>query len=307
MVFVNRACACLSLLIVPAATCLGQAPKGSDDAMQRLTTDGHFKERPQWSPDGSRLLLTMHRGASIAMYVWTRESPATQRLTTRQEPEFDGAWSPDGRSIAFTFDKASPNQGNQEIYVCDADGTRSRPIAVDRGTLSHEEWPSWSPDGQSLVYVSTRDGNQELYVCRASGGDERRLTNDAALDTHPTWSPDGRQIAFATNRWGDWELALVDAAGGQVRRLTTSRGLDDYPAWSPDCRRLAFTSNRDGNLEIYTLELPQSESSVEHAINVSLHSAIDNFPTWSAGGGLTWVSNRRGGFDLYHRPGADRK
>jgi TolB protein len=263
----------------------------------RLTHDGFFKERPHWSSDGKRLLFTMHRGSTISLYVWNREAMAAQRLSTRQEPEFDGAWSPDGTKIAFTFDKTSPNQGNQEIYVCEADGAQPRQIAGDSGTLSHEEWPSWSPDGNSLVYVSTRHGNAELYISRSSGGDERRLTNDPALDAHPAWSPDGKQIAFATNRWGDWELALVDATAGTVQRLTTSAGLDDYPAWSPDGRCIAFTSNRSGNLDIYVLTIATGD-----VTNISQHPSLDNFPAWSPDGGLTWVSNRSRGFDLYSLP-----
>ena len=261
---------------------------------ERLTHDGHFKERPDWSPDGVKLLFTMHRGSNIAQYIWTRDTAKAQKVSTRQDPEFDGVWSPDGKSIAFTFDKASPNQGNQEVYVCDVDGQQLRAVAVDSGTLSHEEWPSWSPDGVSLVYVSTRHGNPELYVCKAAGGDERRLTSDPALDAHPAWSPDGKSIAFATNRWGDWELALLDVTTLGVRRLTSSRNLDDYPAWSKDGKRLAFTSNRGGNLDIYTLDL-----GTQQVINVSNHAAIDNFPTWTPDGGLTWVSNRNQGFDLY--------
>jgi TolB protein len=260
----------------------------------RLTHDGHFKERPQWSADGARLLFTRHRGSTITQCVWLAASQQDQKLSARTDPEFDGTWSPDGKQIAFTFDKTSPNQGNQEVYVCDADGGQPRLVSGDRGALSHEEWPSWSPDGRQLTYVSTRYGNAELCVIAVSGGDERRLTNDPALDGHPAWSPDGKQIAFATNRWGDWELALVDVASGDVRRLTTSPGLDDYPAWSPDGRRLAFTSNRDGNLEIYQLDLASGQ-----ATNLSQHPAIDNFPTFRADGALTWVSNRQRGFDIY--------
>lgn len=260
----------------------------------RLTTDGHFKERPQWSPDGTRLLFTRHHGSTIAQYIWNSATQQEQRLGTRTEPEFDGTWSPDGKHIAFTFDKTSPNQGNQDVYLCDAEGLQSRQLSGDRGALSHEEWPSFSPDGNSIAYVSTRYGNAELCVIPVTGGDERRLTNDPALDAHPAWSPDGKQLAFATNRWGDWELALIDVASGDVRRVTSSPGLDDYPAWSPDGRRLAFTSNRDGNLEVYVLDLATNE-----AVNVSQHAAIDNFPSWRRDGALTWVSNRRRGFDLY--------
>jgi TolB protein len=177
------------------------------------------------------------------------------------------------------------------------------PAAVTQGTLSHEEWPSWSPDGKQFAFTSTRHGNQELYVADVEGGEWRRLTSDPAVDAHPAWSPDGRWIAFATSRWGDLEIALIQPDGRNLRRLTHSKGLDEYPSWSPDGKRLAFTSNRDGNLEIYVQPM-SGEGTPEpggggRAQNVTRNDAIDNFPAWTPDGRLGFVSNRDDGFDLY--------
>ena len=260
----------------------------------RLTTDGHLKQRPAWSPDGSWLAFTRHQGATIFLFLRSTDDAQEKRLTTSKDPEFDAAWSPDGKRLAFCFDKTVPNQGDMDVYTIGTDGEDPKPALTSAGKLSHEEWPSWSPDGQWLALSSTRDGNQEIYVVRPDGKDLRRVTSDPAIDAHPAWSPDGKQIVFATSRWGDLELAVVNTDGTGLTRLTESRGLDDYPAWSPDGRRIAFTSNRDGNLEIYTCE-----PAGENARNITAHSSIDNFPTWTPSGNLTFVSNRDGGFDLY--------
>lgn len=282
-----------ALPAIPTAARAGDEPPWE---FVRLTEDGHFKQRPAWSPDGQWLVFARHRGAGIFLYVRAADGSQERRLTDRTDPEFDAVWSPDGKRLAFAFDKTSPNQGDLEVYTVAADGTELHAAAVTEGALSHEEWPAWSPDGQWLAHTSTRDGNQELFVARPDGSQRRRLTNHPALDAHPAWSPDGKTIAFATDRWGDLELALIDVETLHVTRLTQSAGLDDYPAWSPDGRTIAFTSNRDRNLEIYAID-----ADGRNPRNLTNTPSLDNFPAWTPGGELTFVSNRDGGFEVYLR------
>ena len=283
-----------TLLVALAEVCF---PAQGQEGLVRLTQDGHLKQRPSWSPDGRWLAFTRHEGHAIAVYLRAADGSEEKRLTRRNEPDMDAVWSPDGRRLAFTLDKTAPNQGDMDVYTVGPEGEDLQPVLVSAGKLSHEEWPSWSPDGQWLALTSTRDGNQELYVVRPDGRDLRRLTSDPALDMHPAWSPDGQRIVFATSRWGDLELASIRPDGSDLVRLTTSPGLDDYPTWSPDGRQLAFVSNRAGNFEIFVCD-PQGQN----VRNVTQHPGIDTFPVWTPSGGLTFVSNRDGGFDLYLLP-----
>ena len=274
-----------------AAPSLAQPPDGP---LVRLTTDGLLKQRPAWSPDGKWLSFTRHEGATIFVFIRAADGSSERRLTKRTDPEFDAVWSPDGKRLALALDKASPNQGDIEVYTVAADGEDLKPVATTGSKLSHEEWPAWSPDGQHIAFTTTADDNQELYVAKADGSERKRLTSDPAIDAHPAWSPDGQQIVFATNRWGDLELARVQADGSGLVRLTESHGLDDYPVWSPDGKQIAFTSNRDGNFEIYTLD-----ADGKNPANRTQNPAQDNFPAWTPDGRLTFVSNRAGGFDIY--------
>jgi TolB protein len=290
--------------IVLGGVLAGFALHGDEPAgVRRLTQDGWLKQRPMWSPDGQWLVFARHRGSTITLWLRSADGQEERRLTDHKDPEFDAAFAPDGSRLLFAFDKASPNQGDIEIYSVPvdgkgpADGKGPVPVVTTRGQLSHEEWPSWSPDGKHFAFTSTRYGNQELCVAQADGEQETRLTSDPALDVHPAWSPDGRRIAFATDRWGDLEIAVIDRDGKGLSRLTESRGLDDYPAWSPDGKQLAFVSNRDGNLEIYV-----ADADGKHPRNVTRHPGIDTFPCFSPQGELTWVGQRASGFDLYQWP-----
>jgi len=54
--------------------------------------------------------------------------------------------------------------------------------------------------GSKIVFATDRDGNQEIYVMNADGRDQRRLTDNGAIDGAPVWAPNGRRIAFHSTR-----------------------------------------------------------------------------------------------------------
>lgn len=276
--------------------CLLAAAVGATagEPLQRLTTDGRFKQRPCFSPDGASVVFARHEAETIRLYRLDLATGQEQRLTDRTAPEFDAVYAPDGRSLYFAWDETTPNQGNIDVYKLTLEDRATTKIVGDAQGLSHEESPTCSPDGRWLAFTSTRDGNQELYVATAEGNELRRLTSDPAIDAHPAWSPDGRTIAFATNRWGDLEIALIDPDGSHLRRWTDSPGLDDYPVWSPDGKRLAFVSNRGGDLDIYVADVEGGEP-----VNVTRHPGWENFPAWRSDRELAYISNRDGGYDLY--------
>jgi TolB protein len=263
----------------------------------RLTHDGHFKQRPVWSPDGKQVVFTRQRGSKMGIVVMAADGSQETTITTGKLPQYDACWSPDCGRLAFTHVSQSGTQGNLDIHTCKLDGSDVRQFAGDMGKLSHEEYAAWSPDGKRIAFSSTFEGNQEIYVAAIEAPDRLRLTNDPAFDAHPAWSPDGGKIVFATNRWGDFEIASMDADGGNLTRLTESRGLDDYPVFSPDGEHIAFLSNRAGNYEIFVMDAGGARP-----VNATQHSAIDNFPAWTPDGKLAFVSNRADGFDIYVIP-----
>lgn len=280
----------VGLALCQCAWCDEPLPAG----WKQITHDGQFKQRPAWSPDGEKLLLTRHGVDSIQVIRCRADGTDEQHLFESPHPRLDAVYSPDGKRLAFTWDQVTPGQGDLELYLANADGAEPQPLFVTEGKLSHEEWVTWSPDGQWIACTSTRDENPELYRVKADGSERQRLTTDPANDVHPCYSPDGRQIVFATNRWGDFELAAYHLETGQITRMTESPGVDDYPAWSPDGRQIAFASLRSGDFEIYVIDADGA-----HPRNVTQRAGPDNFPTWSPQGELTFVSLRNGAWDVY--------
>ena len=116
------------------------------------------------------------------------------------------------------------------------------PLTTDPG---YEGEPTFSPDGQTIAYVSDRDGNFEIYLQQISGGPALNLTRNPAADIQPAFSPDGREIAFVSNRSGSSDIMhaapglplvggdiwVMPALGGPARRIVEN---GDFPSWTPD-------------------------------------------------------------------------
>jgi Tol biopolymer transport system component len=115
---------------------------------------------------------------------------------------------------------------------------------------SHDNFASWSPDGERIAFTSDRDGDYEIYTIRRDGTDLRRLTHTPGNDAHNAWSPDGEWIVFASERRGFkdesplhphnpqayGDLYVVRADGSEVRMLTDDQFEDGTPSFIPNAR-----------------------------------------------------------------------
>lgn len=107
------------------------------------------------------------------------------------------AWSPDGANLAYVL--ASPdgvaNKYRRTIWL--RRGTAA-PRRFSAGTGS-DRTPVWSPDGQTLAFVSNRGGDAQIYLIAIDGGEAEALTAVPTGASSPVWSPDGRFIAFVSS------------------------------------------------------------------------------------------------------------
>src|SRR6185437_2994544 len=158
MLYPPRWLACLGLLLLLGADA---PPVGKPGPLLRLTHDGLDKERPSWSPDGRVLLFARHErgGMHVWQYVLDTKVPGAvaRRLTDRKDPEYNGAFSPDGARILFAAITLSGTQGNLDVASINADGTGLKTVFAGVGPLSHQDWPSWSPDGRRFAFSSTHE------------------------------------------------------------------------------------------------------------------------------------------------------
>ena len=163
-----------------------------------------------------------------------RQPSVPIRLIASTKGDFAPSCSPDGQRIAFI----SRRTGNDEIWVCDADG--SNPVQLTSLEHLRNLDMHWSPDGQSIAFYASQGGNEDIYVVGANGGTPRQLTTEPSSDQSPTWSRDGRWLYFISNRSGVFQVWKMPAGGGEAIQATRSTVDVDKPLESHDGKSIYY-------------------------------------------------------------------
>jgi TolB protein len=194
--------------------------------------------------------------------------------------------------LAFVSDR----DGTKEIYLMDADGGRQRAVTANR---SINNFPGWSPNGDSIVFTSYRHRNQpNLFVTTRGRSSPQRLLKgfDPDLSQYRgVFDPTGNRLAVVTSDGGPSEIYLVRPNARKIHRITKNRTVDISPAWSPNGERIAFVSDRTGSPQIYVMD-----SDGGNARRLSYNGTYNTAPAWSPDGKWIAYETRVGGqFDIW--------
>ena len=129
---------------------------------------------------------------------------------------------------------------DEEVFVMDADGTNQRNLS---NNPEFDSFPDWSPDGEQIVFVSSRRRiGTNLFVMSADGGNVEQITRLKWV-TAPRWSPDGKRIAFETDDFEiERQVYVVDADGRKPWRVSSPKANTAMVlgGWSPDGRQILY-------------------------------------------------------------------
>ncbi|MDE2922520.1 MAG: amidohydrolase family protein [Acidobacteriota bacterium] len=217
-----------------------------------------------WTPD-SRSIVFWARGGLHRIDIETREVQsipfrvrATHRMKRALTFDFEAApetfrtkmlrWiqvSPDGDKIVFqSLGRLWTRSRNPET------GEVGEPRRLTTQDDHFEFYPSWSRDGQSIVYASWHDEDLgAVRIVPASGGEGRRLTPDPGFYLEPAFSPDGGTVVYRKSRSGgilsplwskDPGLYRIDASGESTPVRFSRSGSNPHFGADPD--RVYFTA-----------------------------------------------------------------
>jgi dipeptidyl aminopeptidase/acylaminoacyl peptidase len=297
---------------------------------RRFTMGDQVDAQPRWSPDGKSIAFISNRQEEKQpqLYLIPFGGGEARKLTDLQGEFGPFEWSPDGKRLVLQFRRKDPEAIEREkdeqkkelgvvyrridrlFYSEDAVGWYPRErwhlwiidvetgeaTQLTEGAVYDEKFPTWSPDGTEVAFLSNRTEDPDLdpdyvdlFVIPAEGGELRRIETPIGVKQHPVYSPDGQWIAYLgregrSDWWKNTLLWVVPAAGsaavsGVVRDLTgqhditaSSFTLNDIgsatmmpPTWSPDGRTLYVQMAQHGRtmLNAVSVEDGSLESVVE--------------------------------------------
>ncbi len=159
------------------------------------------------------------------LYVFDVAKKSLTQITSGDYDDSEPAWSPDSKSIAFTSNRSTPDPDatyNTDIWTVSANntdkGTHLTQITTNPGI---DNQPTWSPDGQSIAYVTMLDpklfdyATRHLAISPATGGPAKVLT--LTLDRNvssPRFSPDGKFVYFIVDDNGELQLRAAASPYG---------------------------------------------------------------------------------------------
>ncbi len=212
-----------------------------DTGLQMVRVAGAF---PAFSGDGKRLALTGGNFSHVDV-MNSDGSGRKQLYAGKARTIFSLSWAHRGEDwIAFSHGTAFQGpEGEVDLALIRPDGSGYHKVTQN---AANNAFPSFSPDGQQLVFRSGRDQAKNLYIMNRDGSGLRRLTQGKWTDTMVDWSPTGEWIAFASDRDGQFDIWLIKPEGSGLRKLIGGGGRHNHPHFSPDGQWLVFTSQRAG-------------------------------------------------------------
>lgn len=193
--------------------------------------------------------------------------------------------SPDGTRLAFVVGETN----SSKVWVSDL--TRDPPTSTrltDEGDPGRELAPIWTPDGESIVFTSSREGGASSGLFSRSWDGTGRVESldieipaGTARLSPNSWSPEGL-LALTVVRMSGSEpsidIAVVSLGNRELKFLFESAATESAPAISPQGDRIAYVSSgRNGPPNVYVERFPDGGGRVTI-------STDGESPSWSDDG-----------------------
>ncbi|MBI3262332.1 MAG: PD40 domain-containing protein [Acidobacteria bacterium] len=306
---------------------------------RRLTFEGRRAGEGYFSPDGTKIVFQSEREPGnpfYQIYVLDLRSGDTRRISPGIGKTTCAFFHPKTGDILFASTHHDPRSlelqkaelearksGKERRYGWDYDPEMDLYVANQTTSAlkrltnvrGYDAEGSYSPDGQWIVFTSTRDAFNrtltaseqkqlevdpsffaEIYIMRADGSGARRLTNVNGYDGGPFFFPDGSRIVW--RRFDEAGLIAdvwtMKPDGSGQRQVTDFKSMSWAPYLHPSGEYLFFASNKYGfeNFEVFIVDT----KGTKEPVRVTFTLGFDGLPVPSPDGKqLAWTSTRDGG------------
>jgi TolB protein len=205
-----------------------------------------------------------------------------------------------------------PIYASYDIFEADLKGNIVRQLTTGAG---YDAEATLSPNGDKIVFTSTRSGDLELYTMNIDGSDVRQITDELGYDGGAFFSPDGTKLVWRASRPQtqedqtkykdllsqglveptDIELFIANVDGTDKRQITTLGNANWAPFFHPSGEKIIFSSNhlseRGFPFNLYMINV--DGTGLEQ---ITFDDTFDSFPMFSNNGKyLVFASNRNNG------------
>lgn len=214
-----------------------------------------------WSPDGNYLAFESNRNSNnyYQIYLFDNNQGRIIRLTELAEcSNWAPVWSPDGTKLVFY---SNCEDDARDIYIMNRDGSGRKKLTSGS---AQNQFPAFSPDGNSITFTSTRSGSNQILLMNVDGSDQRVIADGCSS----TFSPDGNWLWFST-RCDDSDIKRVQTDGTHLSTIGSMFGHN--PVLSPDGLLVVFQANND----IWIMNIDGSDAN-----QLTSGDALDGAPSW---------------------------
>ncbi len=196
----------------------------------QLTHNAIWDRLPAWAPAGDWIVYSSdtRRDESLDLY-------RLRAIGTERQPFYSDGWrnsharySPDGNYVVFTSGPGVRDASTWEIRLFDRRNGQSRLLTQN---AVRDASPTFSPDSQRILYVTTIAGERALANMNLQGEEREALYTGPGRVWSASYSPDGQFIVATATQNGDDQLFLMTADGGSAQQITTGGGA--YASWIP--------------------------------------------------------------------------
>ena len=150
--------------------------------VKRMTNDSAIDTEARYAPDGKSFIFTSDRGGNAQIYRYDLTDGTTKRLTFRGAFNARGSLSADGKKLALVH---RPSGSSYRVAVQDLNTN----IVNILTPTSLDESPSFSPNGQMVVYATRENNRGLLSIISLDGRFKMNLPSEVGEVREPAWAP----------------------------------------------------------------------------------------------------------------------
>lgn len=247
----------------PAVSRTGnQKPQTQVVDLRQVTTHPDIDLSPRVSPDGKWIAYVSRQSLNFDIWIRSTSGGRPRQITKHKADDYYPTWGPKSKSIIFVSQRSDAAGDIWRVRLRKVKNTLFPKGKPERLTnyIGMDGYPTVSPDGKKIAWVSDRSGREEIWFHNDNTGKIAQLTFRGA--THPCWSPNIELIAFtsfraeAGNNGDIWimnlhgrkpytpeETKYWDSRELPMWQITKGKAIDGFPSWSPDAKKIVFLRN----------------------------------------------------------------